>query len=332
MTVKNISIIGAGAWGTALAIVAANNGHRVSLLARDKNQVQHINNTKFNEHYLPGVKLNQQITASVSANTIRQADYILISTPTQHIRTTLTGIKNHWPHGAPAVICAKGIEQTTGQRPSQITQDVLDDVPIAILSGPSFAIEVAKGQPTAITLASSNQNISGHLTQLLGNSHFRIYQSNDVTGAEIGGAVKNVIAIACGITHGRKLGDNARAALITRGLAEISRLAESLGGRAETLRGLSGLGDLLLTCTAIQSRNFSLGVELGQGQNLNDILGRRITVAEGVYTAQSVTNLAASQNIEMPICQAVRDILYQHADIGDTIEHLLSRPQRLETE
>jgi len=332
MMIKNISIIGAGAWGTALAMVAAKNGHKVKLLARDETQVQRINEFGFNERYLPGVKLGPQIMASVSANIINQADAILIAMPTQHIRVTLTAIKNHWPFGIPAVICAKGIEQSTGLRPSEIVQQILDDVPVAILSGPSFAIEVANGQPTAITLACTDQKISNQLTQSLGNSHFRIYQSNDVTGAEIGGAVKNVIAIACGVIHGRKLGDNARAALITRGLAEISRLAERLGGRAETLMGLSGLGDLLLTCTAMQSRNFSLGVELGQGLSLDDILNRRITVAEGVYTAQSVTHLAHRQNIDMPICQAVMNILYQNADIDDTIGQLLSRPPRPETE
>jgi len=324
--IENITIIGAGAWGTALATVARKNTAAVTLLARRADITDDINQNRENSRYLPGVTLADGINASMDPSHIKQADAIIIATPTQHIRDTLTRLRPHWPDAIPVVIAAKGIEQHSGMLVQQIVTDIIPSCPTAILSGPSFAIEVGKGLPTAITLACTDKKASLDLTEALGNPNFRIYQSGDMTGVEIGGAVKNVIAIACGIISGRRLGDNARAALITRGLAEITRLARSLGGRAETLMGLSGLGDLLLTCTAMQSRNYSLGVELGQGKALDDILSQRITVAEGLFTAKSVTELARKHGVDMPICQSVMDILYDNADIDDRIGYLLSRP------
>jgi glycerol-3-phosphate dehydrogenase (NAD(P)+) len=226
------------------------------------------------------------------------------------------------------VICAKGVEETSGALMSEVAAAALPGARLAILSGPTFAGEVARGLPTAVTLASADQELGGALIAALGTRSFRPYLGDDVVGAEIGGAVKNVLAIACGIVAGRRLGDNARAALITRGLAEMVRLARAKGGRAETLMGLSGLGDLTLTCTALQSRNHSLGFALGEGTALDEILGRRRSVAEGVSSAAAVAALASRLGVDMPIVAAVDAILHHGADIDQSIASLLARPFR----
>ncbi|HYD30760.1 MAG TPA: NAD(P)H-dependent glycerol-3-phosphate dehydrogenase, partial [Azospirillaceae bacterium] len=236
----------------------------------------------------------------------------------------------HVAPGTAAVICAKGIEQGGFRLLSESVAEVLPQAVPAVLSGPTFAAEVARGLPTAVTLACADTELGARLVETLGSRFFRPYLSDDVVGAQVGGAVKNVLAIACGIVDGRRLGDNARAALVTRGLAEITRLALTLGARPETLGGLSGLGDLVLTCTSPQSRNMSLGLALGQGRHLADILAERHSVAEGVYTAGAVVGLAARMNVDMPICAAVDAILNAGADIGATVAGLLSRPFRIE--
>ena len=323
---NRIGVIGGGAWGTALAFVACRAGRDVVLQARETDVVASINETHVNKRFLPDVVLDAAITATVDAAAAVAADAVLLVAPAQHLRTVCAGLADSWPAGTPAVICAKGIEQETCALMSEVVADALPGVPLAVLSGPTFAGEVARDQPTAVTMASSDAAIGEALTAALATPRFRIYRSDDTVGAQMGGAVKNVLAIACGIVDGRRLGDNARAALITRGLAETVRLALAKGAKAETLMGLSGLGDLTLTCNAMQSRNFSLGVALGEGQGLDDILGARESVAEGVFSASAVTALARRLGVEMPICDAVDGILNGGADIDATVAGLLARP------
>ncbi len=323
---NRIGVIGAGAWGTALAAVASRAGRQVVLQAREADVVASINETHVNARFLPDVALDAAITATTDGAEAVAADAVLLVAPAQHLRAVCVGLADAWPAGAPAVICAKGIEQETCALMSEVVADALPGVPRAVLSGPTFAAEVAREQPTAVTLASSDADIVDALTEALATPRFRIYRSDDTIGAQMGGAVKNVLAIACGIVEGRGLGDNARAALITRGLAETVRLALAKGAQAETLMGLSGLGDLTLTCNAMQSRNFSLGVALGQGQDLDDILGARESVAEGVFSASAVTALARRLGVEMPISDAVDGIINGGADIDATVVGLLARP------
>lgn len=326
-----IGIIGGGAWGTALAGVARRNAHDVTLWVREAEAVEAINRRHENPLFLPGVALDPAILATgVLADAVRGADAVLLATPAQHTREIAAALAPHLPATAPLVICAKGIELRTGALMSEAVWEAAPGRPIAVLSGPTFAGEVAHGLPTAVTLAAHDQRLGERLTALIGSRTFRPYWSDDVVGAQIGGAVKNVLAIACGIVEGRKLGDNARAALITRGLAEMMRLGAAKGARTETLFGLSGLGDLTLTCNGVQSRNMSLGIALGRGETLADVLGARRSVAEGVSTAAAVTALAARLTVEMPICAAVDAILHHGADIDAVIEELLARPFKAE--
>jgi glycerol-3-phosphate dehydrogenase (NAD(P)+) len=331
-TYQRIGVIGGGAWGTALAATARRAGHDVVIQAREAEVVTAINEFHENRMFLPGIALDPAIRATEDPAEALDADVVLVVTPAQHLRMACTNFKSRWPADAPTVICSKGIEDKTCALMSEVAAEVLPDAEIAILSGPTFAAEVARGLPTAVTLACADADTGTALVDALSAPSFRIYRSDDLIGAQIGGAVKNVLAIACGIVEGRKLGDNSRAALITRGLAEIIRLGVAKGARAETLSGLSGLGDLTLTCNAMQSRNFSLGVALGEGQKLDDILGSRISVAEGVYTAASVTELARRLDVEVPICTAVDGVINHFAEIDATIEGLLSRPLRDETD
>jgi len=286
-----------------------------------------INNAHENTAFLPGVRLDDGIRATTDVTEAVQTDAVLLVAPAQFLRSVCEAAKPHWKPGTPAIICAKGIEQNTFQLMSDVVSDVLGDAaPVAILSGPTFAIEVARDMPTALTLACADEKLGQHLCSSLSSRCFRTYYSNDVIGAQLGGAVKNVMAIACGIVEGRAMGDNARAALVTRGLAEIARLGNVLGADEHTLMGLSGLGDLTLTCNAMQSRNFSLGVLLGQGRSLADILAERKAVTEGVFTAAAVTELARRKQVDMPICQAVDGVLNHGVDLDAIITGLLSRP------
>lgn len=327
---QKIGVIGAGAWGTALSTVARRAGRDVVLWAREEGLAATINQTAENPTYLAGVSLDPAIRATSSIKDCVDADAVLAVCPAQVLRQTIELSNEYWKPKTPVVICCKGIEQETQAMMNEVVRDVLPDVPVAVLSGPTFAKEVASNLPTAVTLASKDLNLAKQLAEALATPGFRIYTTDDVAGAEIGGAVKNVLAIACGIVEGKGLGDNARAALITRGLAEIARLGAVKGARTETLMGLSGIGDVTLTCNAMQSRNFSLGYELGKGTSLNDILSKRNTVAEGVATAASVTKLAASLSVEMPIAEAVNAILHQGVAIETAIARLLSRPTALE--
>jgi glycerol-3-phosphate dehydrogenase (NAD(P)+) len=277
-----------------------------------------------------GVPLDPALEITADLAEVAGADVIMLVTPAQHLRTACMSLAPLLRPGTPVVLCAKGIELATGCLMSEAAAAALPASPIGVLSGPTFAAEVAKGLPTAVTLAVKDQELGARIVETLGSRSFRPYLSDDVTGAQVGGAVKNVLAIACGIILGRRLGDNARAALITRGLAEISRLGLALGARPETLMGLSGLGDLTLTCTSLQSRNTSLGTALGEGRTLSEIMGERHSVAEGVPTAAALGELAARHGVEMPICHAVDAILNRGADIDKTIASLMARPFRIE--
>jgi len=328
---NRIGVIGGGAWGTALAAVAAAAGRRVSLWAREAEVVARINETHENDLFLPGTALPEGIVADGDPGAVAAAaEVLLLVAPAQFLGAVCREIAPHVGPGMPLVICAKGIEQRTGRLMSEVVAAALPGRPLAVLSGPTFAREVAAGLPTAVTLASADQALGARLVETVGLPTFRPYQGNDVIGTQIGGAVKNVLAIACGIVEGRALGANARAALISRGLAEMLRFGLTKGARGETLMGLSGLGDLVLTCTDRQSRNYSLGVEIGQGRTLDEILKERRSVAEGVTTALALKHVAAELEIEMPLSAAVHAVLHEGAAVEDAIQGLLARPFRHE--
>ena len=328
--INSLGIIGAGAWGTALAHALTRAGRDVTIQARESEVADAINTDHQNPLFLPDVDLDPAIVATTDGAQAARADAVLLVAPSQFMRQACSPLAAAWTPGVPAVICAKGIEGRTLALMSEVVAQVLPEAPIAVLSGPTFAREVAAGLPAAVTLAAGDAALGKALARAIGTPKFRTYQTDDLIGAQMGGAVKNVLAIACGIVHGRKLGDNARAALITRGLGEIVRLGKAKGGRPETLMGLSGLGDLTLTCNAMQSRNYSLGVALGEGAGLDQVLRDRTSVAEGVFTASSVTGLAARLGVDMPICAAVDQVLNLGADLDDTIAGLLARPFQAE--
>ncbi len=325
---QRIGIIGGGAWGTALAVTARRAGRDVILWAREAEVVVAINQRHENSLFLPGIAVDPAIAATADIAAAAAGDAVLLVVPAQHLRAVASALAPALSPDAAVVICAKGIEENSGALMSEVAAAALPGARLAVLSGPTFAIEVARGLPTAVTLATTDQALGRRLIAALGTRSFRPYLSDDVVGAEIGGAVKNVLAIACGIVAGRRLGDNARAALITRGIAEMVRLARAKGGRAETLMGLSGLGDLTLTCTALQSRNHSLGVALGEGKALADILRPRRSIAEGVSSAAAIVALARRLAVDMPIVAAVDAILHHDADIDATVAGLLARPFR----
>lgn len=327
---QRVAIVGAGAWGTALALVARRAGRDVTIAAREAEVVQAINTSHENRLFLPDVTLDAAIRATGDAGlAIAGADMVLLAAPAQHLRAVGAALAAHVRAGLPVVICAKGVERGSGKLMTEVAAETLPRATIAILSGPTFAAEVARGLPTAVTLAAPDA-IGAQLAQALGSSTFRPYLSNDPIGAQIGGAVKNVIAIACGVVTGRGMGDNARAALMTRGLAEMMRLGATLGARPETLMGLSGLGDLSLTCNGPQSRNMSLGIALGKGQSLDQALAGKRSIAEGVESAAAIAELAGRRGVDMPIVAAVDAIVHRGAAIDDTIAGLLSRPFKAE--
>jgi glycerol-3-phosphate dehydrogenase (NAD(P)+) len=250
--------------------------------------------------------------------------------PAQHVRAVSEGLKSHLRSGQPIVLCAKGIEQRSGRLMGEVLAEVLPETTQAVLSGPSFAAEVARGLPAALTIACVDEKLGRLLAERLSNPRFRLYWTSDLVGVELGGSLKNVLAIAAGIVDGQGLGANAHAALVTRGFAELRRFGEALGARPETLIGLSGFGDLILTCASTQSRNMSLGRALGQGQSLDDVLGSRTAVTEGVYTAAAVQRIATEKGIDMPICSAVSDILDGRVSVSDAIARLMQRPLKAE--
>jgi len=326
-----LAIVGGGAWGTALALVARRAGSDATIWARSTDIVSAINSHHENPVYLPGVALDPAIAATADlAQAVAGAEAALLAVPAQFLRDALAALAPCLPRSLPLLLCAKGIEIVTLMTVSEMAGALCPDNPVAVLSGPSFAAEVARDLPTAVVIASRDPALAHRFMTALGSVRFRPYQSEDPLGAEIGGAVKNVLAIACGIVDGRCLGDNARAALITRGLAEMTRLGVAKGARAETFAGLSGLGDLVLTCGGAQSRNHALGLALGQGMSLNAALAGRRSVVEGVATAASVAALAAKLGVEMPIAAAVDAVLHRGMAIDRMIEELLARPRRAE--
>lgn len=323
-----IAVIGGGAWGTALAQVAARGGRPVTLWAREPDVVDSVNTRHENGQFLAGVPLSESIHATGDLADLAGHDALLVVAPAQHVRAVLAAA----PVGAtPLVLCAKGIEAGTRLLVGEVAQQVAPQAPIAVLSGPTFAHEVAAGKPTAVTLACEEEALRNRLAERLAAPAFRTYGSADVIGAEIGGAVKNVLAIACGVVEGAGLGLNARAALIARGFAEMTRFGLARGGQAETLTGLSGLGDLVLTCSSTNSRNFSLGVGLGQGKSAAELLADRKTVAEGAHTAPVLREAAREAGVDMPVTEAVNALL-EGAPVADVVGALLSRPLREEAQ
>jgi glycerol-3-phosphate dehydrogenase (NAD(P)+) len=321
-------VIGGGAWGTALAQVAAADGQPVTLWAREPEVVESINARHVNELFLANVRLSDSIVATDDLDALRDADALLVVAPAQHVRAVLGG----QDFGTkPLVLCAKGIEAGSKLLVGEVARAVQPAAPIAVLSGPTFAHEVAAGLPTAVTLACEDADLGTALAERLASPTFRTYASDDVIGAEIGGAVKNVLAIGCGVVEGAGLGQNARAALIARGFAEMTRFGLARGARVETMAGLSGLGDLVLTCSSTSSRNFSLGVGLGGGRSAEELLSDRRTVAEGAFTAPVLREAAAEAGVDMPVTDAVCALL-EGAPVGDVIGALLSRPLRGERE
>jgi glycerol-3-phosphate dehydrogenase (NAD(P)+) len=330
---RRLAVIGAGAWGTALAMAASRTAAPPSLTlwAHETEVADTIATLRRNEAFLPGVEIPPDVIATDDlARAAGDADLLLIAVPAQHVRAVSAALAEHLEPGAPLILCAKGIEIESGKLMTQVLGETCPSAPLAVLSGPTFAAEVAAGKPTAVTLACADEALGRRMVAALGSASLRPYLSNDLIGAQVGGAVKNVLAIACGIVEGRKLGDNARAALMTRGLAEMMRLGAALGGERQTLMGLSGLGDLALTCNGLQSRNMSLGMALGQGRKLAELLAEKRSIAEGVPSAAAVQKLAAQINVDMPICGAVNGILHRGADITQTIAALLERPFKTE--
>jgi glycerol-3-phosphate dehydrogenase (NAD(P)+) len=326
----SVGVVGAGAWGTALAQTVCRAGRGTLMWAREPDVVAEIAATRTNTGFLPGVALDPGLQATADLAAVAARDIVLMVAPAQHVRAMGSALAPHLAPGRPVVICAKGLEQATGKPLAQVLAEALPQAIPAVLSGPSFAADVARGLPTALTLACTDDTLGARLAETLGSRPFRIYRSTDLVGVQLGGAVKNVLAIAAGIVEGRQLGASAHAALVARGFAEMRRLGEALGARPETLMGLSGLGDLLLTCGSPQSRNMSLGRALGQGQDLAAILAGRRSVAEGVYTAAAVVKVATAKGIDMPIAQAVHAIVEGRQTIDAAIEALLSRPLRPE--
>ncbi len=325
-TIQGLGVVGAGAWGTALASVAARAGRDTLLWAREAEVVEAINRGHENTPFLPGQPLDPKIRATGDLADLKDCDALLLVVPAQHLRASLGQLTEHVAEGTPAVICSKGIEMKTLTLMSDVLTECMPQAVPAVLSGPSFAADVASGLPTAVTLACADETWGAALVEALGLPTFRPYLSDDIVGAQIGGAVKNVMAIACGIVDGQKLGDSARAALIARGFAEIVRLGADWGAELETLGGLSGLGDLILTCTSHQSRNYSLGFALGSGKTMEQALEGKISVAEGVATAGAIERLTRERGIDMPISLAVAGIVSGRTDVRGAITELLSRP------
>jgi len=324
---NRLGVLGGGAWGTALAQVAASGGGDVLLWAREPDVIEAINSAHENPVFLSGAKLNPTIRATGDLADLEGCEAWLVVTPAQHMRSVLEAAPRA---GRPLILCAKGIEEKSGALLHRVAAEACADCEIAVLSGPTFAHEVAAGLPTAVTLAAESQSLAEALRDRIARPTFRVYLSDDVAGAEIGGAVKNVLAIACGVVDGKGLGQNARAALIARGFAEMTRFGLAHGAKRETLAGLSGLGDLVLTCSSTSSRNYSLGKGIGAGRSVSELMSDRRTVAEGAFTAPVLARLAEEEGIDMPVVTAVDKLLSGQANVDQVLHELLSRPPRAE--
>ena len=327
---KRAGVIGGGAWGTALAQVCARAGLEAMLWAREADVVASVNTSHENTSFLAGIDLDPAIRATGDLAELAASDLVLAVAPAQHMRATLTAFAPHVREGLQILLCAKGVEQGSLKLMTEVLAETIPRAAPAVLSGPSFAGEVARGLPTAVTLACPDEDCARDLAELIATPTFRPYFATDMIGAEAGGAVKNVLAIACGIVEGRGLGRSAHAALITRGFSELTRLAVALGGQAETVAGLCGLGDLVLTCSSPQSRNMSVGLALGRGHTLEEALAGKLSVAEGVASAPAVRQLARKLGVDVPICEATAAILAGEVAVDAAIRGLLSRPLREE--
>jgi glycerol-3-phosphate dehydrogenase (NAD(P)+) len=323
-----IGVIGGGAWGTALANAAAVAGRAVVLWLRDAEQAESMQAKRTNARHLPGVRLHDRVAVTAASDDLRAAQAALLVTPAQTIGTVATVLGPALAPDAPAIVCAKGIERGTGRFLTEAVAAVRPGAPVAVLSGPSFADDVARGLPTAVTLAARDGGLAARLAAALSGPTFRVYHGTDVRGVEIGGAAKNVLAIACGIVQGRALGESAKAALTARGFAELMRFARAYGGAPETLMGLSGLGDLMLTCGSAQSRNFAFGERLGGGATVEAASGGRL--AEGAFTAGVLVDLARAKRVDMPIAEAVAAVVAGRLSVDAAIEMLMARPLRAE--
>jgi len=330
MAIESVGVIGGGAWGTALAQTLRLAGRHVVLWAREPETVEDINVRHVNRTFLPGISLDPDLTATSALADVAKSDAVLMVAPAQHVRTIAGQLRSFMRPSQPIILCAKGIEQTSGRMLGDVLAEVLPEQTFAVLSGPSFAADVARGLPAALTIACAREEMGRQLAERLGYRQFRLYWSSDTIGVEIGGALKNVLAIAAGIVDAKGLGASAHAGLVTRGFAEMRRLAEAMGARPETMMGLSGLGDLILTCGSPQSRNMSLGRALGHGKTLAEILGSRVAVTEGVYTAAAAVRLAREKGVEMPISEAVHAIIEGRTSVDDAIAGLMQRPFKAE--
>lgn len=327
---RTAGVIGAGAWGTALAQICVRGGLDTRLWAREPEVVDSITTRRENTLFLPGVALDPALAVTGDLADLAGCDLILAVAPAQHTRSALSAFAPHARAGVPIVLCSKGVERGTLKLMTTVLAETVPQAIPAVLSGPSFAGEAARGLPVAVTLACPDAGVGQRLLEALAGPNFRPYLSDDLIGAEVGGALKNVLAIACGISEGRELGRSAHAALITRGFAEIVRVAGALGGKAETAAGLCGLGDLVLTCSSPQSRNMSVGLALGRGMTLAEALSGKLSVAEGVESAPAVKALVRKLGVEAPICEVVADILAGELGVDDALARLLSRPLKSE--
>lgn len=327
---NHISVIGAGAWGTALALTAFRAGSNVTLWSISLDEVETINQRHENVYRLPGIALDPSLYATTDSEATSKSNMIILAPPAQFMRSTCEIFRDLWTSHTPLIIASKGIEDGTSLLMSEVIREFFPHNPILVLSGPSFASDVAKKLPTAVTLAGDDLGLTRKIAELLSNPYFRLYASNDIIGAQIGGACKNIIAIACGIIEGLGLGDNARAALVTRGLAEITRLGCAMGAKFETFSGLSGVGDITLTSLSAQSRNKSFGLALGRGTPLEELLSNKKTLTEGVHTIAGVMVLAEKYRIDMPITFALNDLLKGRGALETLVDHMLLRPLKAE--
>lgn len=325
-----IGIIGAGAYGTALACVARRGGNDVVIWAREAEVADAINRDAENPLFLKGVRLPQGLIATNDLPQAASAELLLLAPPAQHMRAVTTQLRRYVADGTPVVTCSKGIERGSCALMAQVVADTLPQARAAVLSGPSFAADIAHDLPAGVTLACADLRLGETLARAIGTPRFRVYVSDDMIGAQIGGVLKNVIAIACGVALGKQLGDSARATLIARGLAEAAQLGVALGARFDTFLGLSGAGDFVLSCNSPRSRNMSLGMALGEGRTLADILAERTTVQEGVHSAESIAALARRHQLDMPIALAVDAVLNHGANLDETLNGLLAHDRGLE--
>jgi glycerol-3-phosphate dehydrogenase (NAD(P)+) len=325
--VAKIGVIGGGAFGTAMACVMRRSGHEIALWAREPEVVAAINRDSLNPLFLRGMRLPAGIAATSDMGAAAAgADFLVLAPPAQHMRAVAGALRPFLEAGTPLVSCSKGIERGTCAFMSQVIAEALPEARVAVLSGPSFAHDIAADLPAGVTLACRDRTLAARLAEAIGTPRFRVYLSEDLVGVHLGGVMKNVLAIACGIATGKKLGESARATLFARGLAEMARLGLALGGRFETFLGLSGAGDLALSCNSAASRNTSLGIALGEGRRLEDILRERVTVQEGVHSAESVAELARRHGVRMAISAAVDDVLNHGAGVDEAVGRLLARP------